>query len=164
MAAAAASSEGVDVSRRLGGGYTRGTAVSDSNDRIVFSGGACLKARTKVELLKCVQPAVPYSNHFFQANSECESNQIYEYVPNCQVFLLQSSPQSPSGWEWQPLLDLSYFASKFRAADYSVISVFPADVTLTRLKVRRDPHAASKFKVKYLNINFPSGSSGSGEQ
>ncbi len=33
---------------------------------------------------------------------------------------------------WQLLLDLSYFAAKFKEVQYSVIAVFPTEVTLTR--------------------------------
>ncbi len=111
-----------------------------------------------------------------QKNHASESNQIYEYVPNARVFLLEREDKGGGGgdggaggkgerrgrWRWRLLLNLGYFASKFREADYSVIAVFPADVTLTRLKVRRDPNAGAKFLVKYLNINFPLGGGGGG--
>lgn len=124
-----------------GGGYTRGTAYVHGG-RLFFSGGARLKV-----------------------NSAGESNQIYEYVPNTKVFMLADPPgdagaeggsPSPCPSSWTLLLDLGYFWSKFRHADYSVLAVFPADITLTRLKVRRDTSSRdSKFLVKYLNINFP---------
>ena len=82
-------------------------------------------------------------------NGASESNQIYEYVPNPRALAL-----SADGTRWEPVVDLSYFAARFADADYSLLAVFPADVTLTRLKVRREPNACSKFMVKYLNINF----------
>ena len=41
-------------------------------------------------------------------------------------------------------------------ADYAVYSVFPAEIALRRLKVRKD-HSGTNFLVKHININFPSG-------
>ena len=110
-------------------GYTRGTLHAHEG-RLYFSGGANLRV-----------------------NRRRESNQIYEYVSNTAVLALDPGDLSA----WDVLLDLSHFASKWREEEYSVLAVVPAEVSLRKLRVKRD-QAGSKFAVKYLNITLlPSG-------
>ena len=109
-------------------GYTRGTPFLLER-KIYFSGGACLKI-----------------------NSPSESNQIYQYVPNTKVFVLDLESE-----KWDTLIDLGAFAGKVNDDTYSVLSIFPTDITLKRLKVRKDPNSGGMFQVKYLNISFPLG-------
>ena len=113
-----------EKSARKGDGYTKGSAYIYKG-RLFFSGGACLKK-----------------------NSASESNQIYQFVPNTRVLLLDDGEEHDDMEQkedtkeeeedamekkrWRLLLDLDYFSSKFQKSDYSVIAVFPTDVTLSR--------------------------------